>query len=103
MLEIYYVLRVQEIRSSNPPVVTGICDPNKSRAGNPCNIKSLIENKTQYFKNCVKPNNPDSIKHFEQLQDALQKMLKFIRKSIIPRFLKNFQLIKSILNVTDLF
>ena len=23
---------MQEIRSSNPPVVTGICDPNKSRA-----------------------------------------------------------------------
>ena len=23
---------LQEIRSSNPPVVTGICDPNKSRA-----------------------------------------------------------------------
>ena len=29
-------------------------------------IKSLIKNKTKYFKNCVKPNNPDSIKHFEQ-------------------------------------
>ena len=24
--------RAREIRSSNPPVVTGICDPNKSRA-----------------------------------------------------------------------
>ena len=23
---------MQEIRSSSPPVVTGICDPNKSRA-----------------------------------------------------------------------
>ena len=23
-------LRMQEIQSSNPPVVTGICDPNKS-------------------------------------------------------------------------
>ena len=22
-------------------------------------IKSLINNKTEYFKNCVKPNNPD--------------------------------------------
>ena len=30
-------------------------------------IKSLIKNKTEYFKNCVKPNNPDSIKHFEQI------------------------------------
>ena len=25
-------LCMQEYRSSNPPVVTGICDPNKSRA-----------------------------------------------------------------------
>ena len=25
-------IRMQEIRSSNPPMVTGICDPNKSRA-----------------------------------------------------------------------
>ena len=25
------LLRKQEIRSSNPPVVTGICDPNESR------------------------------------------------------------------------
>ena len=27
-----FLLRMQEIRSSNPPVVTGICDPNKSWA-----------------------------------------------------------------------
>ena len=26
------LFRMQEIRSSNPPLVTGICDPNKSRA-----------------------------------------------------------------------
>ena len=36
-------------------------------------IKSLIKNKTEYFKNCVKPNNPESIRHFEQMQDTLQK------------------------------
>ena len=24
-------------------------------------IKSLIKNKTEYFKNCVKPNNAESI------------------------------------------
>ena len=28
-----------EIRSSNPPVVTGICDPNKSRARHHCSFK----------------------------------------------------------------
>ena len=30
---------MQEIRSSNPPVVTGICDPNKSRARNHRSLK----------------------------------------------------------------
>ena len=35
-------------------------------------IKSLIKNKTEYFKNCVKPNNPESIRHFEQMQDTIR-------------------------------
>ena len=30
---------MQEIRSSNPPVVTGICDPNKSRVRNHRSLK----------------------------------------------------------------
>ena len=30
-------------------------------------IKSLIKNKTEYFKNCVKPNNPESMGNFEQI------------------------------------
>ena len=29
---------MQEIRSSNPPVITGICDPNKSRARHHCSL-----------------------------------------------------------------
>ena len=33
--------------------------------------KSLIKNKTEYFKNCVKPNNLVSIRHFEQMQETL--------------------------------
>ena len=33
---------MQEIRSSNPPVATGICDPNKSRARHH-RKKNLIE------------------------------------------------------------
>ena len=36
-------------------------------------IKSLIKNKSEYLDNCVKPNNPDSRRHFEQMQDALRK------------------------------
>ena len=35
-------------------------------------IKSLIKNKTEYFKNCVKPNNPESIRHFEQMHDTIR-------------------------------
>ena len=34
-------------------------------------IKSLIKDKTEYFKNCVKSDNPGSIRHFEQMQDTL--------------------------------
>ena len=29
---------MEEIRSSNPPVITGICDPNKSRARHHCSL-----------------------------------------------------------------
>ena len=34
---------MREIHSSNPPVVTGICDPNKSRAQHHCNKELLIK------------------------------------------------------------
>ena len=33
-------------------------------------IKCLIKNKNEYFKNCVKPNNSESIRHFDQMQDT---------------------------------
>ena len=36
-------------------------------------IKSLLKNKTEYFENCVKPNNQELIAYFEQLQNALRK------------------------------
>ena len=42
---------MQEIRSSNPPVVTGIFDPNKSRARHHRNLKFTIDT----FENSV-PN-----------------------------------------------
>ena len=34
-------------------------------------IKSLIRNKNEYFKNCIKSNNSESIRHFEQMEDTL--------------------------------
>ena len=39
---------MQEIRSSNPPVVTEICDPNKSRARHHHSLK--IGSKLKYIK-----------------------------------------------------
>ena len=35
-------------------------------------IKSLIKNKNEYFKNCVKPNNSESVRHFEKMQDTFR-------------------------------
>ena len=49
-------------------------------------MKYLIKNKTECFKNCVKPNNPISIKHFELMQETHRKILTFLSKSIIPNF-----------------
>ena len=63
-------------------------------------IKSLIKNKTEYFKNCVKPNNPDSKGILNKCTILFQQVLKFLNESIISNFLENLQLIKSILNVT---
>ena len=39
-------------------------------------MKSLIKYKTEYSKNCVKLNDSDSIRHFEQMQDALRKNIE---------------------------
>ena len=36
------LLHMQEIRGSNPPVVTGICDPNESRARDHPSFKSTL-------------------------------------------------------------
>ena len=37
---------MQEARSSNPPVITGVCDRSKSRAGHHCSLNNLVVNKT---------------------------------------------------------
>ena len=42
---------MQEIRSSNPPVVTRICDPNKSRARHHRNNKKATSHNDHYMKN----------------------------------------------------
>ena len=43
---------MQEIHSSNPPVVTGICDPNKSQAQQHRSLK--LGSKLKYFNNETK-------------------------------------------------
>ena len=45
-------------------------------------IKNKIKSfkKTEYFKNCVKPNNPDSIRHFEQMQDTLRTSIEISKR-----------------------
>ena len=43
-------------------------------------IKSLIKNKNEYFNNCVKPNNSESIRHFEQIQDTLRRSIEISKQ-----------------------
>ena len=43
-------------------------------------IKSLIKNKNEYFKNCVKPNNSESIRYFEQMQDTLRTTIEISKQ-----------------------
>ena len=43
-------------------------------------IKSLIKNKNEYFKNCVKPNNSESIRHFEQMQHTLRTSIEISKR-----------------------
>ena len=49
-------------------------------------IKSLIKNKTEYFKYCIKPNNPVSIKHFEQMQGTLRKNIEISGQDFYSKF-----------------
>ena len=41
---------------------------------------SLIKSKTEYFKNCIKPNNPASVRHFEQMQEDLPKNIEISKQ-----------------------
>ena len=43
-------------------------------------IKSLIKNKNEYFKNCVKPNNSESIMYFEEMQDTLRTSIEISKQ-----------------------
>ena len=49
-------------------------------------IKSLIKNKTEYFKNYVDPNNAVSLRHFEQMHDALGKNIDIFKQKHYSKF-----------------
>ena len=59
---------MQEIRSSNPPVVTGICDPNKSREGNHRRIIFKIKN--GYYLELL---TPEIMKLLENTESKITK------------------------------
>ena len=44
---------MQQIRSSNPPVITGICDPNKSRARHRCSLRLSSKLKYLDIQECI--------------------------------------------------
>ena len=50
---------MQDIRSSNAAVVTGICDPNKSRARHHCSFKLGLKLKYLFYEHTV--NNVQQI------------------------------------------
>ena len=57
-------------------------------------IKFLIKNKTQYFKNCVKPNNLEPLSHFEQIQDAFCKNIEIRKQKYYFKLSRKFAVSK---------
>ena len=57
---------MQDIRSPNPPVVTGICDPNESPARHHCSLK--LGSKLKYLK------KPIPEKKFKKCQKRLHNV-----------------------------
>ena len=49
-------------------------------------MKSLTKNKTEDFRNCVKPINPESIRHFEQMQDTLRTNVEVSKQKYYFKF-----------------
>ena len=47
-------------------------------------VKSLIKNKNEYFKNCVKPNNSE--RHLEQRQDTLRTSIEISKQKCHVKF-----------------
>ena len=64
---------MQEIRSSNPPVVTGICDPNKSRARHHRSFK--LGSKLKYLKDMFDFSEySENSKFYDAIKKVIGKM-----------------------------
>ena len=49
-------------------------------------IKSLIKNKNEYFKNCVKPNNSGSVRYFEHIQGTFRTSIEISKQKYYFNF-----------------
>ena len=74
---------MQEILCSNPPVVIGICDPNKSRAGHHHSKKFVVTGDsllTGISERSSSRNHPVTIKNFpveppKKIQDEMENLV----------------------------
>ena len=78
-----------------PNEIVTIDDRDPPRINN--KIKSLIKNNSEYFKNCVEPNDSESVRHFEQMKDTLKTSIKISKQKY---YFKHSAVNKSIPNVT---
>ena len=82
---------MQEIRSSNSPVVTGICDPNKSRTRHHRNLK--LGSKLKYLYGISKNDGGfnNVLRIFRNTLDKLApRKKKYIRSNNAPFMNKTF-------------
>ena len=68
---------MQEILSSNPPVVTGICDPNKSRARHHRSLK--LGSKLKYLNKMILPFS-------SKTRTCLESKSKYFRQLVTTPF-----------------
>ena len=57
-------------------------------------IKSLIKNKNEYFQNCLKPINSESIRHFEQMQSTLRTGTEISKQKYYFKFSRKLAVTK---------
>ena len=49
-------------------------------------MNSLIKTKSEYFKNCIEQNKPESLRHLEQMQDALGRNTEISKQKYYFKF-----------------